>query len=87
VDCSHANSGYDPALQPEVCVSVAAQRRAGRRSLVGVMIESNLCGGKQRLDLTAGSAAGLRYGVSVTDGCVDWATTVEMINELDTALA
>lgn len=78
-DCSHANSASDPDRQPEICFSVAAQRRAGNRSLVGVMIESHLRGGKQ--SLTAETLrSGLRYGVSVTDACVDWETTVEMID-------
>ena len=85
VDCSHANSLSDPERQPEVCREIIAQRRDGNRSLVGVMIESHLLGGRQSLN-AATLRAGLRYGVSVTDGCVDWRTTVTMIEELAESL-
>lgn len=83
VDCSHANSGYDPARQAEALESVAASRQAGHKSLVGVMIESNLHPGKQ--SLTPGGAS-LRYGVSVTDACVGWEETVEMLDRLHAAV-
>jgi 3-deoxy-7-phosphoheptulonate synthase len=72
VDCSHANSNKDPALQPAVLEDVARQILAGNRSLVGAMLESNLEAGNQPIpdDRTQ-----LRYGVSVTDGCIDWTST------------
>ncbi|REC94102.1 3-deoxy-7-phosphoheptulonate synthase [Kushneria indalinina] len=66
VDCSHANSGKDPARQPLVLDEVIRQRLDGASSLVGVMLESHLEAGKQALGGT------LRYGVSVTDGCLGW---------------
>jgi len=69
VDCSHANSGKNPALQPEVLADVLRQRRAGNRDVVGVMLESHLFEGAQRLE------GDLRYGVSVTDGCLGWEAT------------
>jgi 3-deoxy-7-phosphoheptulonate synthase len=72
VDCSHANSRKDPARQPEVLADVLAQIEAGNASLVGVMLESNLAFGNQ--SLSAGREQ-LRYGVSITDGCIDWETT------------
>jgi 3-deoxy-7-phosphoheptulonate synthase len=72
VDCSHANSRKDPARQPEVLADVLAQIEAGNASLVGVMLESNLAFGNQ--SLSAGRKQ-LRYGVSITDGCIDWETT------------
>ena len=72
VDCSHANSNKRPELQPLVVDNVANQILEGNRSIVGLMIESNLKAGNQPIpdDLTE-----LEYGVSVTDGCIDWETT------------
>ena len=72
VDCSHANSYKKPELQPLVMADVVQQIRHGNRSLVGVMIESNLVGGNQKIpsDLSQ-----LIYGCSVTDGCIDWEST------------
>ncbi len=72
VDCSHANSSKDPARQPEVFDDVVKQIAAGNKSIMGVMLESNIHAGNQAIpeDLSL-----LRYGVSVTDGCIDWATT------------
>jgi 3-deoxy-7-phosphoheptulonate synthase len=72
VDCSHANSNKIPALQPLVLEDVARQIRAGNRSLVGVMLESNIEAGSQPIPEDRSM---LQYGVSVTDGCLDWATT------------
>ncbi len=72
VDCSHANSNKDPALQPLVLDNVANQIVEGNRSIVGVMLESNLAGGNQSIPADLSQ---LRYGVSVTDGCLDWEST------------
>jgi 3-deoxy-7-phosphoheptulonate synthase len=82
VDCSHANSGYDPERQVNACRSVAEQRRRGVDSLVGIMLESNIKSGKQTL--IPGNANALRYGVSVTDACLGWEETVELLRELHT---
>ena len=78
VDCSHANSYKNPELQPLVMSDIVNQVRYGNRSLVGVMIESNLFAGNQTIpeDL-----AQLKYGCSVTDACVDWETTEQMLRE------
>ena len=78
VDCSHANSYKNPELQPLVMSDIVNQVRYGNRSLVGVMIESNLFAGNQPIpeDL-----AQLKYGCSVTDACVDWETTEQMLRE------
>ena len=78
VDCSHANSYKKPELQPLVMGDVINQIRQGNRSLVGVMIESNLVGGNQKIpqDLSQ-----LTYGCSVTDGCIDWDTTATMLRD------
>jgi 3-deoxy-7-phosphoheptulonate synthase len=72
VDCSHANSNKDPTLQPLVLDNVANQIVEGNRSIVGVMLESNLAGGNQSIPADLSQ---LRYGVSVTDGCLDWEST------------
>ena len=75
VDCSHANSGKNPLRQPAVLQSVIEQRLAGDMSLRGVMLESHLFDGCQPL------AAELRYGVSITDGCLGWAATEHMLRK------
>jgi 3-deoxy-7-phosphoheptulonate synthase len=72
IDCSHANSSYKHELQPVVLEDVVGQVLAGNESIRAVMVESNLYAGNQPL---AGKAAGLQYGVSITDSCVDWETT------------
>ena len=72
VDCSHANSSKQPELQPSVIENVANQILEGNTSIIGLMIESNLHAGNQ--DIPA-NLEDLKYGVSVTDGCIDWPTT------------
>lgn len=76
VDCSHGNSNKDHRRQPAVFASVIDQVVAGNKSLVGMMVESNLFEGNQAIpkNLTE-----LKYGVSVTDKCIDWPTTEQMI--------
>jgi 3-deoxy-7-phosphoheptulonate synthase len=76
VDCSHSNSGKDPARQHLVWESLLAQRAAGRSEIIGAMIESNIEFGAQPLD---NGAANLRYGVSVTDACLDWEATAALL--------
>ena len=78
VDCSHANSSKKPELQPLVMNDVVNQIRNGNKSLVGVMIESNLEAGNQPIPVDLSQ---LKYGCSVTDGCVDWDTTEKMIRD------
>jgi 3-deoxy-7-phosphoheptulonate synthase len=77
VDCSHGNSWKKPELQPMVLRDVVHQISGGNGSVVGLMIESFLESGNQPIPADLSK---LRYGCSVTDGCVDWTTTVEMIN-------
>ena len=72
VDCSHANSNKDHNLQTLVFDNVANQIVEGNRSIVGVMIESNIGAGNQKIDKDLSK---LKYGVSVTDACIDWPTT------------
>jgi len=76
VDCSHANSNKQPELQPLVAENVTNQILAGNKSLVGLMIESNLKAGNQSIPANLGD---LEYGVSVTDGCIDWETTEQCL--------
>jgi len=79
VDCSHANSNKDAALQPLVIQDVSNQVLDGNKSIVGIMVESNLNFGNQSIpkDLSE-----LKYGVSVTDACIDWETTEKSILEM-----
>ncbi len=72
VDCSHANSSKAPERQPEVLDAVLEQVAAGSRHIHSVMIESNLHGGAQVLTKDHSQ---LKYGVSITDGCIGWETT------------
>ena len=83
VDCSHANSGKQYARQEEVCRSVVAQRAAGNRGLIGVMVESYLNEGSQPFPR---NPAELRYGVSITDACVNWETTERMLRQAAQAM-
>jgi 3-deoxy-7-phosphoheptulonate synthase len=78
VDCSHANSFKKPEMQPLVLADVAGQIRDGNRSITGVMIESHIEAGNQPIPK---DLAQLRYGCSVTDGCVDWASTERMLRD------
>ncbi len=78
VDCSHANSYKKPELQPLVMTDVVNQVRLGNKSLVGMMIESNLVGGNQPIPADRSQ---LKYGCSVTDPCIDWDTTEKTIRE------
>ncbi len=79
IDCSHANSNKDPALQPLVMTNVGNQIVEGNRSIIGLMVESNLHWGNQAISR---DLSDLKYGVSVTDACVDWETTETMVHEL-----
>ncbi|MGE3538923.1 MAG: 3-deoxy-7-phosphoheptulonate synthase [Candidatus Tectimicrobiota bacterium] len=76
VDCSHANANKQHERQVAVWHEVLAQRSAGNHHLVGVMVESNLEAGSQRLPEDRSL---LRYGMSITDACVDWQTTERML--------
>jgi 3-deoxy-7-phosphoheptulonate synthase len=78
IDVSHDNSAKDPRRQPTVADEVSDQIAAGNRAIVGAMLESFLVGGKQRLD----SPETLTYGQSITDGCIDWETTVKVLDRL-----
>ncbi len=76
VDCSHANSGKNPDNQPRVARDVLAQRRAGNAALRGIMLESNIVGGRQDI------GGELVYGQSVTDACLGFDETRSLLLEL-----
>ncbi|RPA79994.1 3-deoxy-7-phosphoheptulonate synthase [Ascobolus immersus RN42] len=83
IDCSHGNSSKNHNNQPLVSKSVAQQLAAGEKSIIGVMIESNIAAGRQDVPpADKGGKAALQKGVSITDACVDWETTVAMLEEL-----
>lgn len=83
VDCSHGNSNKDYRNQPKVCSEVARQVSNGEDQIIGVMIESNINEGNQKIpsDLSQ-----LKYGVSVTDACVNFPSTETMLRELSAAV-
>ncbi|QWG21376.1 3-deoxy-7-phosphoheptulonate synthase [Bradyrhizobium sediminis] len=83
IDTSHANSSKKAENQPLVVADIARQLSDGERRIIGVMIESNLVAGRQ--DVLPGTA--LTYGQSITDGCIDWQTTVPALNLLADAVA
>ena len=82
VDCSHANSNKDYHRQPLVCRDVAGQIREGNRNIMGVMLESNLVAGAQKLV----SGSPLTYGQSITDACIGWDETYQLLSELAAAV-
>ncbi|KAI7898640.1 3-deoxy-7-phosphoheptulonate synthase [Cokeromyces recurvatus] len=84
IDCSHGNSCKDHRNQPKVCKDLAQQITAGDDALIGVMIESNINEGKQSVPKEG--PASLKYGVSITDACVDFATTEQMLEGLAEAV-
>lgn len=84
VDCSHGNSCKDPQRQPAVFRNCVEQVVAGNRSIVGLMLESHLFSGRQDIPLDLST---LQYGVSVTDGCIDWPTTEALLLEAREQLA
>lgn len=79
VDCSHANSSKDPAIQPMVMQDVSHQILEGNTSIQSLMIESNINWGNQSIPE---NLADLKYGVSVTDACIDWDTTEKAIRDV-----
>ena len=80
VDCSHGNSKKDFRRQPAVAESVVAQIKDGNRSIIGLMIESNIHEGNQSSEQPREA---MKYGVSVTDACISWETTEALLRELD----
>ncbi|WP_417331460.1 3-deoxy-7-phosphoheptulonate synthase [Halomonas cupida] len=83
IDCSHANSNKDAALQPLVLENVTHQILDGNRSIIGLMVESNIGWGNQKI---LDDHSQMAYGVSVTDACIDWDTTVEALRSMNRRL-
>ncbi len=82
IDASHANSSKKPENQVPVCADIANQIAAGDDRIVGVMVESHLVAGRQ--DLVAGKS--LTYGQSITDGCIDWDSSLQVLEGLAAAV-
>ncbi len=82
IDASHANSSKKPENQVPVCADIANQISAGDDRIVGVMVESHLVAGRQ--DLVAGKS--LTYGQSITDGCIDWESSLQVLEGLAAAV-
>jgi 3-deoxy-7-phosphoheptulonate synthase len=80
IDCSHGNSGKDPARQPAVARDISGQIAGGSRAIGGVMIESHLVGGRQD------GRQPMVYGQSITDGCLAWEATIPVLDELAAAV-
>ncbi len=83
IDCSHGNSSKKPELQPLVAEDIAHQIIEGNQSIMGIMLESHLNAGNQSIPADLSQ---LKYGVSVTDGCISWETTEALLRDLDAKL-
>jgi len=84
IDCSHGNSSKNHNNQPIVLDDICEQIKAGERSIVGVMIGSHINAGRQ--DIPPEGPQGLKYGVSITDACINWAAMVPMLDKLNEAV-
>lgn len=84
IDCSHSNSDKDYRRQAVVAQNVMQQITAGNRSIIGIMLESNLHQGNQPMVFPADD---LKYGVSITDACIDWETTETLLRRLSDELS
>jgi 3-deoxy-7-phosphoheptulonate synthase len=82
IDASHDNSGKDQSRQPDVAADIAGQVGAGNTAIVGVMLESFICEGRQDLD----PGRELTYGQSITDACMAWDTTLAVLDQLAEAV-
>ena len=83
IDCSHANSNKDHKRQPMVLKNVMDQKSNGNKAIVGIMLESHINEGNQGLV----NPSSLKYGVSITDACINWSTTEKLILDTQTELA
>jgi 3-deoxy-7-phosphoheptulonate synthase len=83
VDCSHANSNKNHELQPLVMENITNQILEGNKSIMGVMVESHLGAGNQKIPTDLSE---LKYGISITDACIDWATTEKALMDMHNKL-
>ena len=86
VDCSHANSSKQHQKQIDVAQDIAAQIRSGSHSVFGVMVESHLQGGAQKFSPGQDDVAGLAYGQSITDACLNWDDSAQVLATLSEAV-
>jgi 3-deoxy-7-phosphoheptulonate synthase len=86
VDCSHANSSKQHQKQIDVAKDIAAQISGGSHSVFGVMVESHLKAGAQKFTPGLDSVAGLAYGQSITDACLDWDDSAQVLATLSEAV-
>jgi 3-deoxy-7-phosphoheptulonate synthase len=86
VDCSHANSSKQHQKQVDVARDIAGQLAAGSRSVFGVMVESHLQAGAQKFTPGQDNAAGLAYGQSITDACLGWDDSLQVLSVLSEAV-
>jgi 3-deoxy-7-phosphoheptulonate synthase len=86
VDCSHANSSKQHQKQMDVAADIAEQLRAGSRQVFGVMVESHIHAGAQKFTPGKDDVAGLEYGKSITDACIDWDHSVQLLQTLSDAV-
>jgi 3-deoxy-7-phosphoheptulonate synthase len=86
VDCSHANSSKQHEKQIEVARDIAGQIAAGSRNIFGLMVESHLVGGAQKFTPGKDDPQALEYGKSITDACIGWGESLEVLEVLDQAV-
>ena len=87
IDCSHGNSQKQHERQVDVARDVAAQIASGSQRIFGVMVESHLCAGAQKFTPGKDDPAKLAYGQSITDACIDWDTSLQVLDTLAAAVA
>jgi 3-deoxy-7-phosphoheptulonate synthase len=86
VDCSHANSSKQHQNQMKVAADIAGQIASGSRRVFGVMVESHLKAGAQKFNPGTDDVSALEYGKSITDACIDWDHSVELLQSLADAV-
>ena len=86
VDCSHANSLKQHERQKHVVADIAAQMASGSQRIFGVMLESHLVAGAQKFTPGKDEVCGLNYGQSITDACIGWNDTLEVLEQLSGAV-
>ena len=86
VDCSHANSSKQHERQVDVARDIARQIASGSRNVFGVMVESHLVGGAQKFSPGKDQPQALEYGKSITDACIGWTQSLEVLDTLSEAV-
>jgi 3-deoxy-7-phosphoheptulonate synthase len=86
VDCSHANSSKQHQKQMDVAADIADQIRGGSKQVFGLMVESHIKAGNQKFNPGADDVNKLEYGQSITDACIDWEHSVQLLQNLSDAV-